>query len=152
VVSGLAARIPTGKGRNKTYGRRALDAAGQERLWQLVDIDSPENPWEGRHARARNELIVRWFMGLGVRRGELLGVKVSDVNFQSNEVFIARRADDPSDPRLHQPNTKTADRLLPISDDLARRTRHYILEERRRFPQHGNMRFCSWRTAERHSR
>ncbi|MPW10945.1 tyrosine-type recombinase/integrase [Paraburkholderia sp. CNPSo 3155] len=134
VVSGLTARIPTGKGRNKTYGRRALDGTAQERLWQLVDISSPENPWEGRHARVRNELIVRWFMGLGVRRGELLGVKVSDVNFRSNEVFIARRADDPSDPRLHQPNTKTADRLLPISDDLARRTRHYILEERRRFP------------------
>lgn len=134
VVSGLTARIPTGKGRNKTYGRRAPDAAGQERLWQLVDINSPENSWEGRHARVRNELIVRWFMGLGVRRGELLGVKVSDVNFRSNEVFIARRADDPSDPRLHQPNTKTADRLLPIGDDLARRTRHYILEERRRFP------------------
>jgi integrase len=134
VVSGLSARIPTGKGRNKTYGRRALDAAAQERLWQVVDINSPVNPWEGRHARVRNELIVRWFMGLGVRRGELLGVKVNDVNFRANEAFIARRPDDPSDPRVHQPNTKTADRLLPISDDLARRTRHYIFEERRRFP------------------
>ncbi|AUT67234.1 MULTISPECIES: tyrosine-type recombinase/integrase [Paraburkholderia] len=135
LVAGLAARIPTGKSRNKTHSRRALDDAAQERLWQVVDINSPENPWQGRHARVRNELIVRWFMGLGVRRGELLGVKVNDVNFRANEVFIARRADDPSDPRVHQPNAKTADRLLPISDDLARRTRHYILEERRRFPE-----------------
>ncbi|SOE57669.1 Site-specific recombinase XerD [Burkholderia sp. YR290] len=135
LAAGLAARIPAGKGRNKTHGRRALDAAAQERLWQIVDVNSPENPWEGRHARLRNELIVRWFMGLGVRRGELLGVKVNDVNFRANEVFIARRADDPSDSRVHQPNAKTADRLLPISDDLARRTRHYILEERRRFPE-----------------
>lgn len=134
VVSGLNARIPTGKGRNKARGRRALDEAAQVRLWQIVDVNSSENPWEGRHVRMRNELIVRWFMGLGVRRGELLGVKVKDVNFRANEVFIARRADDPSDPRVHQPNAKTADRLLPISDDLARRTRHYILEERRRFP------------------
>ncbi len=133
LVSGLAARIPTGKGRNRTHSRRALDDAAQERLWQIVDVNSPENPWEGRHARVRNELIVRWFMGLGVRRGELLGIKVSDMNFQANEVFIARRADDPGDPRVYQPNAKTADRLLPVSDDLARRTRHYILEERRRF-------------------
>jgi valyl-tRNA synthetase len=35
---------------------------------------------------------------------------------------------------LRDANAKTADRLLPISDDLARRTRNYILEERRRFP------------------
>jgi integrase len=134
VESGLNARIPTGKGRNKVSARKALDEAAQGLLWRIIDVDSRENPWEGRHARVRNELIVRWFMGLGVRRGELLGVKVSDVNFRSNEVFIARRADDPSDPRANQPNTKTADRVLPLSDDLARRTRHYILEERRRYP------------------
>ncbi|HKT99652.1 MAG TPA: site-specific integrase [Paraburkholderia sp.] len=134
VVSGLTARIPSGRGRNKASSRKALDEAAQEHLWQIIDVDSTENPWEGQHARVRNELIVRWFMGLGIRRGELLGVKVSDVNFRSNEVFIARRADDPSDPRIHQPNTKTADRILPMSDDLARRTRQYVLDERRRYP------------------
>lgn len=133
VVHGLTARTPTGKGRNKAnHDRRALDEAAQERLWQIIDVNSPENPWEGKHIRARNELIVRWLMGLGVRRGELLGVKVNDVDFRANEVFIARRADDRSDPRAYQPNTKTADRLLPMSEDLARRTRQYIVEERRR--------------------
>ncbi|MYM41844.1 tyrosine-type recombinase/integrase [Duganella qianjiadongensis] len=133
VIHGLAARIPTGKGRNKTRSRRALDELIQERLWQIVDVNSPENPWEGSHARIRNELIVRWFMGLGIRRGELLGIRITDVDFRANEVFIARRADDPNDPRVQQPNAKTADRLLPISDDLAQRTRKYIFEERRSF-------------------
>ncbi|NPT60048.1 tyrosine-type recombinase/integrase [Paraburkholderia elongata] len=132
VVSGLTARIPTGKGRNKASSRVALDEAAQERLWQIIDVNSSENPWKSGHGRVRNELIVRWLMGLGVRRGELLGVKVDDVNFRANEVFIARRADDPVDPRTYQPNTKTADRILPISDDLATRTRQYIIEERRR--------------------
>lgn len=134
VESGLNARIPTGKGRNKASSRKALDKAAQDLLWKIIAVESARNPWEGRHARLRNELIVRWFMGLGVRRGELLGVKVSDINFRSNEVFVTRRADDPSDPRANQPNTKTADRVLPLSDDLARRTRHYIFEERRRYP------------------
>jgi integrase len=132
VIAGLTARVPSGKGRNKANNRKALDEVAQERLWEIINVNSPENPWEGRHVRVRNELIVRWFMGLGVRRGELLGVKISDVDFRANEVFIARRADDSSDPRPHQPNTKTADRILPISDDLARRTRQYVLEERRR--------------------
>ena len=135
VVSGLTARIPIDKGRNKANRHKALDEAAQKRLWQITGVNLPENPWQGRHARLRNDLIVRWLMGLGVRRGELLGIKVKDVNFRANQVFIARRADDPSDPRVNQPNAKTADRLLPVSDDLARRTRQYILEERRRFPK-----------------
>lgn len=138
-VRGLAARIPTDKTRSKKRSsaqkRMALDEAAQDRLWQVIDMNSRENPWEGRHARARNDLIVRWFMGLGIRRGELLGVRVTDVDFRTNQVFIARRADDPDDPRRHEPNTKTQARLLPISDDLARRTRQYVLEERRRYPQ-----------------
>ncbi|MDP9651071.1 tyrosine-type recombinase/integrase [Paraburkholderia caledonica] len=134
VVSGLTARIPTGKGRNSPHGRRALDDSAQKRLWKVIDVHSPLNPWNGEHARVRNELIVRWFMSLGIRRGELLGVKVTDLNFRTGDVFIARRADDRSDPRPHQPNTKTHDRTLPISTDLARRTHQYILGQRRRYP------------------
>lgn len=134
-VRGLVARIPTGKTcskkRSSAQRRMALDEATQDRFWQVTDMNSQENPWEGRHARARNDLMVRWFMGLGIRRGELLGVRISDVDFRANQVFIARRADDPDDPRRHEPNTKTLVRLLPIGDDLARRTRQYILEERR---------------------
>lgn len=136
-VGWLVARLPTdktrGKGRNSAHRRQALDEAAQNRLWQVIDRHSQENPWEGRHVRARNELMVRWFMGLGIRRGELLGVRVTDVDFRANEVLIARRADDVDDPRPREPNAKTLARVLPLSDDLARRTRQYILEERRRY-------------------
>ncbi|MEM5332279.1 site-specific integrase, partial [Paraburkholderia sp. JHI2823] len=79
-------------------------------------------------------LIVRWFIGLGPRRGELLGVKVRDVDFRKCEVFIARRPDDPSDPRPNAPNAKTRDRMLPLSNDLVRRTQQYIVKERQLYP------------------
>lgn len=138
-VQGLLTRIPTDKKRckkrNGAHRRKALDEAAQERLWQVIARHSQENPWKGRHVRARNDLIVRWFMGLGIRRGELLGIRVTDVDFRTNQVVIARRADDLDDPRPHEPNAKTLARLLPLSDDLARRTRQYILEERRRCPR-----------------
>ncbi|MBR8304697.1 MULTISPECIES: tyrosine-type recombinase/integrase [Burkholderia cepacia complex] len=134
VVSGLTARISSAKGRNNARSRRALDELAQERLWNVIEVRSTQNPWEGRHAKVRNELIVRWFMGLGIRRGELLGVKIGDVNIRTGEVFIARRADDSGDPRRCQPNTKTHDRTLPINNDLAQRTLKYIVEERRRYP------------------
>jgi integrase len=76
-------------------------------------------------------LIVRWLLGLGLRRGELLGVRISNINFRTNEVLIARRADDPGDPRRNQPNTKTRDRLIPIDEHLAVLTRRYITGKRR---------------------
>jgi len=132
VIPALDARVPSSKGRNKANARKGLTEAVQRRLWQVIRPDAPDNPWVGEHARVRNELIVRWFMGLGVRRGELLGVKVGDVDLKKNEVFIARRADDKSDPRNHQPNTKTADRLLVLSDDLAKRIREYVINVRRK--------------------
>jgi integrase len=75
---------------------------------------------------------VRWLLTLGIRRGELLGVRVSDLNFQTNEVLIARRADDPEDPRANEPNTKTRDRLLSLEEDLAVLTRRYVTGARRR--------------------
>jgi integrase len=134
VETALTARIPAGKGRNSANARQGLDEVAQERLWQVIARDSPDNPWTGDHCRIRNELMVRWFMGLGVRRSELMVVKISDVNFRTNEVFIARRADDKDDPRAHQPNTKTKDRFLVMSADLAERTRHYILNFRRKYP------------------
>lgn len=131
ILSGIKARIPSAKSRNNINNRTALDETAQTRLWNIIDVEATENPWTGRHTKVRNELIVRWFMGLGIRRGELLGVKISDIDFRANEVQIKRRANDPTDPRSRQPNAKTAARALPLSEDLARRTREYIIEERR---------------------
>jgi len=129
----FAARMPVGNFSRGRQERLALGRSEQDELWRVVDPDSPENPWEGAHARARNELVVRWLMGLGLRRGELLGIKVSDLDFKANQVFIARRADDPGDPRISQPNAKTRERVLPLSADLVARTKNYIIQERRKF-------------------
>lgn len=40
-------------------------------------------------------------MGLGLRHGQLPGVMVRDVNFRGNEVLVARRTNDQSDPRAY---------------------------------------------------
>jgi integrase len=101
-------------------------------LIEVVQPGSKENPWKGVHAKERNALIVKWLLTLGIRRGELLGVRVSDIDFQANEVLIARRADDPDDPRANEPNTKTRDRLLSLDEELAVLTRRYVTGERRR--------------------
>ncbi|WP_258001199.1 tyrosine-type recombinase/integrase [Janthinobacterium sp. ROICE36] len=134
VLDAILARVPGGKGRNGLGKRTSLTQEAQERVWQVIGPESPENPWKGAHARARNELIVRWLLGLGVRRGELLGVDIRLINFRSNEVVVVRRADDKHDPRGIQPNAKTLDRVLPFNGDLAKRTQDYIINFRRKFP------------------
>ncbi|WP_233799921.1 tyrosine-type recombinase/integrase [Paraburkholderia sp. HP33-1] len=135
VLSAMKARIPDGRGRNAQGGRLALLPDIQDRLWEVVVTGSPENPWTRHETQVRNELIIRWFMGLGLRPGELRGARVQDVDLRKNELFIARRADDIEDPRAAEPNTKTNDRLVPLSVEQARLTRHYIFDVRRNYPK-----------------
>lgn len=125
--------------RNNTpsVGRRNAEdqrqGLGNDQLDALRDVISPDhelNPWnEGN--RERNRLIVRWLLELGLRRAEALVVRIPDIDFQANTVLIARRPDDPEDPRRIRPRTKTADRLLPLPPDLAADTHAYIIRTRR---------------------
>ncbi|QNK70755.1 tyrosine-type recombinase/integrase [Variovorax sp. PAMC26660] len=131
VSNAIGERTLSPRGRNALRQREGMSAEPLARLIAVIDPTSPANPWTGLHARERNALMLRWFLSLGVRRGELLGVRISDINFQSHEVLIARRADTPDDPRKFQPNTKTNDRLLSLDDDLAYQTRQYIIGPRR---------------------
>lgn len=126
VDNALKNKTPQVTGRNQLYQRMGLSKEAQNYLLKAIGLASLDNPWVGKHARARNVLIVRILIELGVRRGELLGVRVEDVNTQRNELFIYRRPDDLTDPRLVEPNTKTRDRLLAISDDLAHQIRQYV--------------------------
>lgn len=84
-----------------------------------------------RASACRNELIVHLLIKLGLRAGELLALRVSDFDLQRNEVLIARRPDDEADGRRHQPTAKTCDRLLPISNELARLVQRYVIKHRR---------------------
>jgi integrase len=101
------------------------------RLREVIAPESPDNPWISDHAKKRNELAIRWIFELGLRRGELLNIKVDpDINFTREEVTIARRADDPEDPRRNQPRVKTRDRKLPLSRELCAMTNHYVIKVR----------------------
>ena len=131
VLDAIDARVPDGGGRNTLEAREGVSPEALTRILDVIKPDAPDNPWKNKHARIRNYLLVRWLLSLGNRRGEILGIKVSDINFQTNEVLTARRADDPADTRRNQPRTKTTDRLLALDEDLAKLTRQYVMNERR---------------------
>lgn len=130
----LDARVPRHKGRNTIGQREGLSPEVVNRLLSVTAPESSENPWKGDGTRIRNSLVIRWLLELGLRRGELLNVKITDINFQSEELLVARRADDPQDPRKDQPKVKTRDRKLPLSPPLCAMTHDYIIKTRRLIP------------------
>jgi integrase len=127
LVEGIEARLPPAESRGVLSGREGLEPAVVSELLRVIQADSPDNPWHDEHSRRRNELIVLWLYYLGLRRGELLGVRVSDIDFRKGTVVIARRADDKRDPRKRQPNAKTRAREIPLSSDLLEKTSDYVI-------------------------
>lgn len=130
----LDARMPRHKGRNTIGQREGLPPEVVDRLLSVTSPASSENPWKGDGTRIRNCLVFRWLLELGLRRGELLNIKITDINFRSEELLVARRADDPKDPRKDQPAVKTRDRKLPLSPRLCAMAHDYITQTRRLIP------------------
>lgn len=106
--------------------REGLSPEDSHEFLRVISPQSNDNPWNSEYVKVRNELILLWLHHLGMRRGELLNIKTTDVLFQERMVIIERSADDPKDPRLNQPLSKTKARKLPISEELLQKTEVYI--------------------------
>lgn len=128
ILRELRPRIHSQSGIKKGLSQEAASC-----LLKLIDPASPQNPFENP-VRQRNYLIILLLAATGMRSGELLGLKVNDFDFQVNEILIARRHGDPSDPRANQPVAKTKDRRLPLHGLLSESVFDYVLNERKALP------------------
>lgn len=128
--SALRARAPSLCMRSDLDQRQGLSAEEFTCIEAASKGQAQVLHWRNAHAQQRNRLILRWLIHLGIRRGELLGVRIRDIDFQQNLVLIARRADDRTDPRSAQPLTKTRARQLDLSDELAQVTYDYVMGTR----------------------
>jgi integrase len=125
VDKSIREKTPSTTGNSKGE-RLGLTVEAQQLLLQVIEPDHPLNPWDSPHAKERNALIVHMLLELGVRRGELLGIRTRDIRAQSQEVNIELRPDDKDDPRLYEPNGKTKARILAVSAQLLRRISTYV--------------------------
>ncbi|TWA93193.1 phage integrase family protein [Azospirillum brasilense] len=131
----LNEKVPRTKGRNVVGQREAPPVEVMDRLLAVLEPDSPDNPWTDLGLRLRNRLVVHLLYGLGIRRGEALGIKITDhVQWHQNRILIARNADDPTDPRKRQPVAKTRDRILPVKDKLMDMMQEYVTHIRSKIP------------------
>ncbi len=125
VLGILRAQIPEvpsgGRG-----SREGMSEEDQERLLAIVQPDSPQNPWKRPFVRHRNWLIVVLLLATGMRRGELLSIRLNDLHPNKPLINIVRRLHDPGDPRLFQPTPKTRERTVELRPAIMKAVWKYI--------------------------
>ncbi len=131
VVRAIEARLPSATFiSSNLVQREGLEPYVVERILEIVRPNSINNPWKGHHVQYRNELIIELLLFLGPRRGELLNIRIGDIDFRKSTLTLKRRADDPNDPRRNQPKVKTKGREIPISAGLLGKISEYIMNRR----------------------
>jgi integrase len=68
----------------------------------------------------------------GLRAGELLNLRIGDIDFAESTIAIRRRANDKTDPRVYQPLVKTCERKLIADTKLMFEISDYIMNDRRK--------------------
>lgn len=134
MAKAISARLPSGNSHGLLGRREGLESGVVAKMLKVTNPHSPENPWVDEHSRYRNELIIGWLYHLGIRRGELLGIRISNIDFRKGTVVVDRNADDPNDPRRYQPKVKTLGRKIPLSSGLIDKTYAYIMNHRVNLP------------------
>ncbi|MGY3115334.1 integrase [Pantoea eucalypti] len=130
-VNKIKARRPKIKYRNSEGNvYKTIEEEDLEILLSVIDPQCEFNPFD-KKVRQRNQLIVTILHSLGIRCGELLNLRVEDIDFAAQMLFIRRRADSIEDTRVNQPLVKTLERNLPMSDELTRLLHSYITGERK---------------------
>lgn len=135
------AEIPAVSNRAKLGARVGLSVEEQNLLINAVYPNSPNNPWKAGFVRRRNWLMIVVFLATGMRQGELLGLRIGDLDEKKPELRVLRRPDKKDDPRRREPNTKTCDRLLELAPSIMRALLHHINLDRyaikaaRKYPQ-----------------
>lgn len=105
-------------------------------LLKVIDPapENTRNPWKRSFVRKRNQLMVLTLLATGMRGGELLKMKTSNLSRHDTVISIKRTPDDAEDPRLQQPQSKTAERDLLIDGTLYANINDFILNDRRAIP------------------
>jgi len=84
------------------------------------------NPYRP-HNQLRNWLMFAIALQCGLRRGELLKIRIDDIPKPNDAgLKVRRRPHDPSDTRRHRPRVKTSERVIPISGEVSVGLRMYL--------------------------
>lgn len=124
----LTSRVPRVTSRSRIDSRVGISREKQSLLLDIAHPASPKNKWRANEfIRRRNHLIIVFLTLLGLRRGEMLGMRVGDVKPLEQKVYVHRRPDDGDDPRIDEPNVKRLARILPINQGAFQVFQDYLI-------------------------
>ncbi|MCU1788581.1 site-specific integrase [Pectobacterium polaris] len=115
---------------------KSLTESQRAILFDVVKPGSALNPFSPL-VQTRNRLIISLLFSLGIRSGELLNLRISDIDFSSDSIAIRRRANDKSDPRVKQPLVKTCEREFILDKKLMSELYNYINTDRSKIKNAG---------------
>lgn len=131
IIEAFAKKAPKAHDYGQIDARQGLTPESRSILEAVTDPVAQSNPWQDHHARVRNHVIVQVFLALGLRAGELLGLRVRDFSGATGAVKVLRRTDNAEDSRARRGEVKTRERELKLSPQLSESVRSYVLNERR---------------------
>lgn len=137
MAKGIKERRPQKKKRNEGLLEKGLDEKQMGLLFEVFRPGSEFNPFVDLSVQIRNRLMFLILYHLGIRGGELLNIRIGDIDFSNNQLVVVRRADEKDDPRANQPRAKTLDRRLPMRDTLVKEIHNYILTVRKKIVRPG---------------
>jgi integrase len=104
-----------------------------ERFMAVVAHESPENPFRDASVRLRNAILFALLQYTGIRRGELLSLRIDQIDLGDEpQVWVRRNHDDLLDSRRYQPLAKTKERPIPIPEGLANLIHENVMKHRAR--------------------
>jgi len=104
-----------------------------DRFMEIGAEGHPRNPFRNPQIQLRNAIIFGLFRYTGMRRGELLSLRLDQLDLgHEPQVWIRRNQDDEHDSRRYQPVAKTKERPLPLPDVLAEQINRYVMGSRAR--------------------
>ena len=109
---------------------KGLTAQERERLLAVMHPDSAENPFASKALKLRNYTILLLGLEMGLRRSEMLLIKISDIQWHNRQLLIVNLEDTELDSRTEAPQFKTHERQLVISEELIWVLKNYVENHR----------------------
>lgn len=117
---------------------KQLDDLVLDALEMALQPGSSNNPAHNHSVQFRNALMFTLLRSSGLRRGELLNLKVEDIDFAKNTLRVVRRPDTKGDSRVYQPVAKTRERTFPLVPELIQKIHEYVVKYRKKIPNTKN--------------
>lgn len=105
---------------------KGLTSQERDRLLAVMHPDNCENPFANTALKLRNYIIVLLGIEMGLRRSEMLLLKVNDIRWHTRELSVINLEREELDPRILAPQFKTHERMLQMGDELIWALQKYL--------------------------